>query len=89
MPGGVILTGEYLGPYGPPGYGSIFLQTSKQFADGQIIRDGIVAEYKGFYDYYTVLGAKKRIYKFYRLGETEIKKNFEIPGQPFYFYLPY
>lgn len=89
VPGGVILTGDYLGPYGPTGYGTIFLQTSKQFADGQIIREGIVAEYKGFYDYYTVLGAKKRIYKFYRLGETEIKNNFEIPGQPFYFYLPY
>lgn len=89
VPGGVILTGEYLGPYGPTGYGSIFLQTSKQFADGQIIREGIVAEYKGYYDYYTVLGVKKRIYKFYRLGETEIKKNFEIPGQPFYFYYPY
>lgn len=89
VPGGVILTGEYMGPYGPTGYGSIFLQTSKQFADGQIIREGIVAEYKGYYDYYTVLGVKKRIYKFYRLGETEIKKNFEIPGQPFYFYLSY
>lgn len=89
VPGGVILTGEYLGPYGPTGYGSIFLQTSKQFADGQIIREGIVAEYKGYYDYYTVLGVKKRIYKFYRLGETELKKNFEIPGQPFYFYYPY
>lgn len=89
VPGGVILTGEYMGPYGPTGYGSIFLQTSKQFADGQIIREGIVAEYKGYYDYYTVLGVKKRIYKFYRLGETEIKQNFEIPGQPFYFYLPY
>ena len=89
VPGGVILTGQYLGPYGPSGYGYIFLQTSKKFADGQIIRDGIVAEYKGYYDYYTVLGVKKRIYKFYRLGESEIKKNFEIPGQPFYFYLPY
>ncbi len=89
VPGGVILTGQYLGSYGPSGYGYIFLQTSKKFADGQIIRDGIVAEYKGFYDYYTVLGVKKRIYKFYRLGESEIKKNFEIPGQPFYFYRPY
>lgn len=89
VPGGVILTGEYMGPYGPTGDGSIFLQTSKLFADGQIIKEGIVAEYKGFYDYYTVLGVKKRIYKFYRLGETEIKNNFEIPEQPFYFYLPY
>lgn len=89
MPGGVILTGEYMGPYGPVGHGSIFLQTSKQFADGKYILEPIIAEYKGYYDYYTVLGVKKRIYKFYRLGESEIKKNFEIPGQPFYFYTPY
>ncbi len=88
VPGGVILTGSYYMVHTPE-IDNIFLQTSKKYADGKYILEPIIAEYKGYYDYYTVLGVKKRIYKFYRLGESEIKKNFEIPGQPFYFYLPY
>ena len=89
VPGGVILSGNYIGAYAPLPENIIYLQTSKQFADNSYIREPIVTEYKGLYEYYTVLGVKKRIYKFYRLGESEIKKNFEIPGQPFYFYRPY
>ena len=88
VPGGVILTGSYYMVHTPE-IDNIFLQTSKQYADGKYILEPIIAEYKGFYEYYTVLGTKKRIYKFYRLGESELKKNFEIPGQPFYFYQPY
>ena len=88
VPGGVILTGSYYMVHTPE-IDNIFLQTSKKYADGKYILEPIIAEYKGYYDYYTVLGVKKRIYKFYRLGESEIKKNFEIPGQPFYFYTPY
>lgn len=86
--GGVILTGSYYMAHTPE-IDHIFLQTSKKYADGKYILEPVIAEYKGYYDYYTVLGIKKRIYKFYRLGEAEIKKNFEIPGQPFYFYHPY
>ena len=37
----------------------------------------------------TVFGVKKRIYKFYRWGQSEIDANFKIPGQPLYFYYPY
>ena len=87
VPGGVILTGSY--SIGTSSVNNIFLQTSKQFADGQIIAEPIIAEFKGYYDYTTVLGAKKRIYKFYRYGQNEIKSTFNIPGQPFYFYKPY
>jgi len=86
VPGGIILTGSYsIGTYN---VNPIFLQTSKKFADGQIILEPIVAEFKGYFDYTTVLGAKKRILKFYRYGENEIKNTFNIPGQPFYFYSP-
>lgn len=86
--GGVILTGSYSLTHATH-INNIFLQTSKVFADGQYIMEPLVVEYKGFYDYYTVLGVKKRIYKFYRLGQPEIDKNFNIPGQPFYFYQAY
>lgn len=86
VPGGVILTGSYsIGTYN---VNPIFLQTSKKFADGQIILEPIIAEFKGYFDYTTVLGVKKRILKFYRYGESEIKNTFNIPGQPFYFYSP-
>ena len=86
--GGVILTGDYRIGNGVYNINNIFLQTTKSFADGQYIAEPIIAEYKGYYDYYTVLGAKSRIYKFYRLGQNEIDKNFNMPGQ-FYFYQPY
>lgn len=85
VPGGVILTGTYIGT-NVYGQNIIFLQTSKSFADGQIIREPITAEFKGYYDYTTVLGVRKRIYKFYRLGQKEIDANFKIPGEKFYFY---
>lgn len=87
VPGGVILTGTYIG-HNVYGQNLIFLQTSKSFADGQYIREPLTAEFKGYYDYTTVLGAHKRIYKFYRLGQNEINANFKIPGQTFYFYEP-
>lgn len=87
VPGGVILTGTYIGA-NTYGQNLIFLQTSKSFADGQYIREPLTTEFKGYYDYTTVLGVKKRIYKFYRLGQNEINANFKIPGQIFYFYEP-
>lgn len=89
VPGGVILTGSYRVGNGMYNINPIFLQTTKTFADGQYIREPLMAEFKGYYDYTTVLGARKRIYKFYRLGQKEIDANFNIPGQPFYFYQPY
>lgn len=89
VPGGVILTGSYRVGNGMYNINPVFLQTTKTFADGQYIRELIMAEFKGYYDYTTVLGARKRIYKFYRLGQKEIDANFTIPGQPFYFYQPY
>ena len=85
VPGGVILTGTYIGG-NIYGQNTIFLQTTKSFADGQIIREPITAEFKGYYDYTTVLGARKRIYKFYRLGQKEIEANFKVSGEKFYFY---
>lgn len=85
VPGGVILTGTYIGG-NTYGQNLIFLQTSKSFADGQYIQEPLTAEFKGYYDYTTVLGARKRIYKFYRLGQKEIDANFKIPGEKFYFY---
>lgn len=88
VPGGVILSGTYIGN-GIYGTNNIFLQTSKSFADGQYINQPLLAEFKGYYDYTTVLGVKKRIYKFYRLGQSEIDANFKIPNQPLYFYKPY
>lgn len=88
VPGGVILTGKYLIGNNIYSNNPIFLQTNKKFADGAIITEKIIAEYKGFYDYTTVLGSKKRIYKFYRYGENEIKNNF-YGSQNFYFYSPY
>lgn len=87
VPGGVILTGTYIG-HNVYGQNFIFLQTSKSFADGQYIREPLTTEFKGYYDYTTVLGVRKRIYKFYRLGQNEINANFKIPGQTFYFYEP-
>lgn len=87
VPGGVILTGTYIG-HNVYGQNLIFLQTSKSFSDGQYIREPLTAEFKGYYDYTTVLGARKRIYKFYRLGQNEINANFKIPNQTFYFYEP-
>lgn len=86
--GGVILTGSYSLTHATH-INNIFLQTVKTFADGQYIMEPLVVEYKGYYDYYTVLGAKKRIHKFYRYGQKEINANFNIPGQPFYFYQAY
>ena len=88
VPGGVIISGTYIGG-GISGVNLIYLQTTKPYADGQYIKEPIIAEFKGYYDYTTVLGARKRIYKFYRYGTNEIKSNFVIPGQPLYFYSNY
>ena len=89
VPGGVILTGSSRVGNGMYDNNCIFLQTSKTFSDGQLIREPITAEYKGYYDYTTVLGVKKRIYKFYRLGQKEIEINSNVSGQTFYFYQPH
>lgn len=56
---------------------TIFIQTSKQFVDDQLMRDKEIVKYMGVYDYITVLGARKRVYKFYRYGKYEIEKNVE------------
>lgn len=88
VPGGIIISGEPNIGYGFYTINDIFLQTSKSYADGTYILEPIIAEYKGFYDYISVLGAKRRIYKFYRYGQNEINSNFKIPGEKFYFYTP-
>lgn len=90
VPGGIILTGSYNIAVSAGGstVNHIFLQTSKSFTDGQKILEPLYVEYRGTYDYTTVLGAKKRIYKFYRLGQKEYEANFKIPGQTLYFYQP-
>ena len=85
--GGVILTGDTSLSFGSiPN--SIFIQTTKKFADDTFITEPIIAEYKGLYNYTTVLGSSHTIHKFYRLDEKEQEANFSIPGQPFYFYAP-
>ena len=57
---------------------TIFIQTSKQFVDDQLMRDKEIVKYMGVFDYTTVLGARKRVYKFYRYGKYEIEKNVDI-----------
>lgn len=86
VPGGVIVSGRHDIGGGFHTINDIFLQTTKSFADGAYITEPIFAEYKGFYDYTTVMGARRRIYKFYRYGQNEIKANFQIPSEKFYFY---
>lgn len=85
VPNGIILTGSEYVTYNS---NYIFVETSKPFVDGQIISEPLTVEFRGYYDYYTVLGARKRIYKFYRLGQNELDNNFKIPGQKFYFFEP-
>lgn len=86
VPGGIIVSGDT--NLGSTYYkvNDIYIQTVKQFADDTYITEPIVAEYKGFYDYTTVLGAPRRIYKFYRYGQSEIKNNFKIPPEKYYFH---
>jgi hypothetical protein len=84
VPNGIIVTGVY--GYGSTSLKNIFIQTSKQYADGQIIKEPITAEYRGLYDYISVLGVRKRIFKFYQYSQKEIDNNFKIPGETFYFY---
>ncbi len=74
--GGILVSADavYYGNYfeNPK---TIFIQTSKQFVDEQLMRDKEIVKYTGVYDYVTVLGARKRVYKFYRYGKYEIEKN--------------
>lgn len=74
--GGILVSADtnYYGSYfsNPK---TIFIQTSKQFVDDQLMRDKEIVKYMGVYDYITVLGARKRVYKFYRYGKYEIEKN--------------
>ena len=76
--GGILVSADtvYYGSYfsNPK---TIFIQTSKQFVDDQLMRDKEIVKYMGVYDYITVLGARKRVYKFYRYGKYEIEKNVE------------
>lgn len=76
--GGILVSADtnYYGNYfsNPK---TIFIQTSKQFVDDQLMRDKEIVKYMGVYDYITVLGARKRVYKFYRYGKYEIEKNVE------------
>lgn len=91
VPGGVIMSGRarMAVNFGGSTLNNIFIQTSKSFADNQAVLKPLMVEFKGYYDYTTILGVKKRIYKFYRLGQSEIDANFKIPNQPLYFYKPY
>lgn len=91
VPGGVIMSGSarMAVNFGGSTLNNIYIQTSKSFADNQAVLEPLMVEFKGYYDYTTVLGVKKRIYKFYRLGQSEIDANFKIPNQPLYFYKPY
>lgn len=91
VPGGVIMSGnvKMAITFGGSTLNNIYIQTSKSFADNQSILEPMMVEFKGYYDYTNVFGVKKRIYKFYRWGQSEIDANFKIPGQPLYFYYPY
>ena len=77
--GGILVSADavYYGNYfeNPK---TIFIQTSKQFVDEQLMRDKEIVKYTGVYDYVTVLGARKRVYKFYRYGKYEIEKNYKL-----------
>ena len=85
--GGVLLTGSHAIPQAD-NIQIIFMETNKKYADGQIIRKPIVAEYKGIYQYYNVLGTKNSVYKFRELTQTEINKRYNFKHK-FYFYEPY
>lgn len=87
LPNGVLLSGNV--GLGGMNMKTIFLVTSKKYVDGQWLNEPIVAEYKGTYDYTTVLGVNKRVYKFYRYGKNEIDNNFKIPNETLYFFKPY
>jgi len=43
---------------------TIFITTKKQFADDQIIRQQMYLGFSGYYNYMTVLGSNRKIYKF-------------------------
>lgn len=75
--GGILVSADDAGIYHYGFYNpkDIYIQTSKQFVDGQILKDKEIVKYTGYYDYITVLGARKRVYKFYRYGKYEIDKN--------------
>lgn len=75
--GGILVSADDAGIYHYGFYNpkDIYIQTSKQFVDGQILQDKEIVKYTGYYDYITVLGARKRVYKFYRYGKYEIDKN--------------
>lgn len=75
--GGILVSADDAGIYHYGFYNpkDIYIQTSKQFVDGQILKDKEIVKYTGYYDYITVLGARKRVYKFYRYGKYEIEKN--------------
>lgn len=88
LKGGVLVTGDYTLGYIST-MKNIFIQTSKQFVSNQWLKEPLVVEYTGNFDYITVLGAPQSVWKFYRYGENEIKNNFDIPGEKLYFYHPY
>lgn len=75
--GGILVSADDAGiyHYGFHNAKDIYIQTSKQFVDGQILKDKEIVKFMGYYDYITVLGARKRVYKFYRYGKYEIEKN--------------
>lgn len=69
--GGILVSGDYR--YGTPfGMKNIYIQTSKPFVSDQWLTDTEVVKYVGIYEYTTVLGAKQRVWKFYRYGKNEI-----------------
>lgn len=74
--GGILVSADHL-YYGPtfPDTKNIFIQTSKQFVDGQLLRDKEIVKYVGYYDYISAFGVKRKVYKFYRYGKYEIEKN--------------
>ncbi|EKE03964.1 MAG: hypothetical protein ACD_20C00124G0016 [uncultured bacterium] len=62
-----------------------FIETKKQFADGEMIRQQMYLVYSGYYTYRTVLGASKKVWKFKEVENHENRKyyfinNIEITG---------
>ena len=84
--GGVLLTGNY-SIIQADNIQVVFLETNKKYANGYILRNPLILEYKGIYNYYNTFGAKNSIYWFRELSQAEINKKYaSLPN--YYFFNP-
>lgn len=67
---------------------TIFVTTSKKFADDELIHNDMYFVYQGHYSYINALGTKNTVYRFKEISKNEYKSYLNKSSKGLYFINP-